>query len=213
MAGPWRDPAGRRAAGGRGVRAASGCAAGRGAGCGAAGGAAGAGRGVAGARRACRRSSPMRRRWRRSLTCWSYRGTGRMPDSGRGRLRVRWARPGRAGMPPGGTRRRVGQEARGRSRHGGGNVGGGGCGKVSRPFRRGGVVPGGEVAGPVRRGWLRLRYGRPGWLAVRVVLAAVVPLVAQFAAPGDPAVPALAVGSLTWLVLTARFDLGPRARR
>jgi hypothetical protein len=48
-------------------------------------------------------------------------------------------------------------------------------------------------------------------LAARVILAAVVPLVAQLTAPGDPAVPALAVGALTWLVLTARFDLARRA--
>ena len=58
-----------------------------------------------------------------------------------------------------------------------------------------------------------MRHGRPGWLMARMVLAAVVPLVAQLAAPGDPAVPALAVGALTWLVLTARFDLAPRAHR
>jgi curved DNA-binding protein CbpA len=70
-----------------------------------------------------------------------------------------------------------------------------------------------EVPGPVERGWARVRYGRPGWLVARVALAVLVPLVAQWAAPGDPAVPALVVGALTWLVLTVRFDLAPRARR
>jgi hypothetical protein len=57
------------------------------------------------------------------------------------------------------------------------------------------------------------QYGRPGWLAVRVIAVVVVPLAAEQAAPGSPAVPALAVGAGTWLVLTARFDLAPRARR
>lgn len=73
--------------------------------------------------------------------------------------------------------------------------------------------PAGEVPGRLRRGWLRVRQGRPGWLVVRVMLAAVVPLVAQLAAAGDPAVPPLAVGAATRLMLTARFDLGSRTRR
>jgi hypothetical protein len=63
------------------------------------------------------------------------------------------------------------------------------------------------------RAWARVWHGRPGWLLARVVLAAVVPLVAQVPAPDDPAVPALAVGAFTWLVLTARLDLAPRVRR
>lgn len=46
-----------------------------------------------------------------------------------------------------------------------------------------------------------------------MILAAVVPLIAQFAAPGNPAAPALVVGASTRLVLTARFDLVPRVRR
>jgi hypothetical protein len=32
-------------------------------------------------------------------------------------------------------------------------------------------------------------------------------------APGDPAVPALGVGAVTWLLLTGRLDLPPCARR
>jgi hypothetical protein len=63
------------------------------------------------------------------------------------------------------------------------------------------------------RGWLRVRYGRPGWLAARVLLAALAVVIAQVAAPGDPAVWALGVGAVTWLVRTARWDLAPRARR
>lgn len=58
-----------------------------------------------------------------------------------------------------------------------------------------------------------MRHGRPGWLVARVALAVLVPLVAQLAAPGDLVVPTLVVRSFTWLVLTARSDLGPRARR
>ena len=48
---------------------------------------------------------------------------------------------------------------------------------------------------------------------MRVGAAAVVPLAAEQAAPGTPAVPVLAVGAGTWLVLTAHFDLAPRSRR
>ncbi len=73
------------------------------------------------------------------------------------------------------------------------------------------VVP---VAGPwLVRGWLRVRHGRPVWLAARVLLAALVIVVAQVAAPGDPAVWALGVGAVTWLIRTGRWDLAPRARR
>jgi hypothetical protein len=64
-----------------------------------------------------------------------------------------------------------------------------------------------------RRGWARVRYGRPAWLAGRVVLAGAVVWVAEVAAPGDPAVPALGVGAATWLVLTGRLDLAPGRRR
>jgi hypothetical protein len=71
------------------------------------------------------------------------------------------------------------------------------------------------AAGPSwwRRGWARVRYGRPVWLAARVVAAGGVVVVAQVAAPGDPAVPAMGVGAVTWLVLTGRLDLAPRVRR
>jgi hypothetical protein len=32
-------------------------------------------------------------------------------------------------------------------------------------------------------------------------------------APGDPALPALGAGAVTWLLLTGRLDLAPCARR
>jgi curved DNA-binding protein CbpA len=82
---------------------------------------------------------------------------------------------------------------------------------VSRSQESAGL--GNEVPGRLQRSWSRVRHGRPGWLALRVVLAVLVPLVASWAAPGDPAVAALGVGSFTWLVLTARFDLASRTRR
>jgi hypothetical protein len=63
------------------------------------------------------------------------------------------------------------------------------------------------------RGWLRVWYGRPAWLAARILLAALVVVIAQVAAPGDPAVWALGVGAVTWLGRTGRWDLAPRARR
>jgi hypothetical protein len=73
------------------------------------------------------------------------------------------------------------------------------------------VVP---VAGPwLVRGWRRVRYGRPGWLAVRFLIAALVVVIAQVVAPGDPAVWALGTGAVTWLVRTGRWDLAPRPRR
>jgi hypothetical protein len=79
---------------------------------------------------------------------------------------------------------------------------------------RAGAAPEQVVSGWwLARGWLRLRYGRPGWLAARVVLAVVVVVVAEVVAPGDPAVWALGVGAVTWLVRTGRWDLAPRARR
>jgi curved DNA-binding protein CbpA len=62
------------------------------------------------------------------------------------------------------------------------------------------------------RGWARVRYGRPVWLAARIVLAGAVVTVAQVVTAGEPAVPALGVGAVTWVVLTGRLDLAPRSR-
>jgi curved DNA-binding protein CbpA len=66
---------------------------------------------------------------------------------------------------------------------------------------------------PGARVWVRLRYGRPGWLAVRAILAAAVVAGAEVVAAGDPAVAGIGVGAFTWLVLTGRLDLAERTRR
>ena len=55
----------------------------------------------------------------------------------------------------------------------------------------------------------RVRSGRPVRLALRFAVAAVAATFGALAAGGGPAGPALAVGAATWLVLTARQDLGP----
>jgi curved DNA-binding protein CbpA len=71
-----------------------------------------------------------------------------------------------------------------------------------------------QAAGPSRwrEVWAQIQHGRPVWLAARIVLAGGLVTGAQLAAPGNPAVPALAVGGVTWLVLTGRLDLAPRSR-
>jgi curved DNA-binding protein CbpA len=76
-----------------------------------------------------------------------------------------------------------------------------------------GRLPVPVAGGVLRRAWLRLRHGRPVLLLARVAVAAGVPLIAEAAVPGDPAIPALAVGAFTWLVLTGRLDLAPRQPR
>jgi hypothetical protein len=55
----------------------------------------------------------------------------------------------------------------------------------------------------------RIGRGRPVRLAIRVGVAAVAATAGVLAAGGGPAGPALAAGAATWLVLTARRDLGP----
>ena len=55
----------------------------------------------------------------------------------------------------------------------------------------------------------RIRRGRPGRLALRVLIAAVLSAVAVAVAGSQPATPALITGALTWLLLTARHDLAP----
>jgi curved DNA-binding protein CbpA len=55
----------------------------------------------------------------------------------------------------------------------------------------------------------RIRRGRPGRLALRVLAAAAASGAAAAAGGSQPAVPALITGALTWLVLTARQDLAP----
>jgi hypothetical protein len=66
----------------------------------------------------------------------------------------------------------------------------------------------------LRRGWVRLRYGRPHWLLVRVLLAAALPVIAYIVRPDDlPTWITLAVGGATWLAATAHLDLAPRSPR
>src|SRR6266702_101542 len=60
----------------------------------------------------------------------------------------------------------------------------------------------------VRIGRVRVGRVRPARLACRVVAAAGVSALAFLVAGRGPAGPALAVGAATWLVLTARRDLG-----
>jgi hypothetical protein len=55
----------------------------------------------------------------------------------------------------------------------------------------------------------RIRRGRPGRLALRVLVAAAASAAVVAAAGSQPAVPALITGALTWLLLTARQDLAP----
>jgi curved DNA-binding protein CbpA len=64
----------------------------------------------------------------------------------------------------------------------------------------------GRARGAIRA---RITGGRPARLALRAGAAAVAATLGLLAAGGGPAGPALAVGAATWLVLTARHDLGP----
>jgi hypothetical protein len=57
----------------------------------------------------------------------------------------------------------------------------------------------------------RVRRGRPARLALRIVAAVAVAAAAVAAAGPHPAAPALFTGVATWLVLTTRHDLAPRA--
>ncbi len=56
----------------------------------------------------------------------------------------------------------------------------------------------------------RVRRGRPAVLTVRVLIVAAVGLGSAALVGSAPATPALITGALTWLLLTARHDLGPR---
>jgi hypothetical protein len=60
-----------------------------------------------------------------------------------------------------------------------------------------------QTAGPLRRA----RAGRPWFLLVRVLVVALVCWGCTTAAGWQPATLALTVGALTWLALTARYDL------
>ncbi len=57
------------------------------------------------------------------------------------------------------------------------------------------------------RFWSRVRRGRPGRLALRIVAAGTVSAGSVLVDGAHPATPALITGALTWLALTARHDL------
>ena len=59
----------------------------------------------------------------------------------------------------------------------------------------------------------RVRYGRPGHLLARAVIAAVLSLVVLQLIPGTTAAPADITGLITWFVLTGRRDLAPPPER
>jgi hypothetical protein len=63
-------------------------------------------------------------------------------------------------------------------------------------------------AGPARL-LTRVRRGRPALLALRLAVVAAVSVTAVAVAGRAPATPALIVGAVTWLMLTARHDLAP----
>ncbi len=66
------------------------------------------------------------------------------------------------------------------------------------------------IPGSGRRGWRPgSGVGRPARLLLRVAIAAAVSVGAIVVAGAQPATPALIVGALTWLLLTARHDLAP----
>ncbi len=59
------------------------------------------------------------------------------------------------------------------------------------------------------RWWARVRRGRPARLALRIAAAAALSIGVALIAGARPATPALITGVLTWLALTARYDLAP----
>ena len=59
----------------------------------------------------------------------------------------------------------------------------------------------------------RVRYGRPGRLLIRAVIAAVLALVILQLIPGTTAAPADITGLITWFALTGRRDLAPPPER
>ena len=70
--------------------------------------------------------------------------------------------------------------------------------------------PDGQRSAPALRLLSRVRCGRPGRLALRILAAVVVAAAAAAAAGPHPAAPALVTGVATWLVVTTRRDLAPR---
>jgi hypothetical protein len=77
---------------------------------------------------------------------------------------------------------------------------------ASRPTAR---VPVRSLARPVALAPARIRHGRPGRLALRVLAAALLAVVAVWAGVGGPAAAGVVAGLVIWLALTARGDLAP----
>ena len=55
----------------------------------------------------------------------------------------------------------------------------------------------------------RIRHGRPGRLALRILAAAAVALLVLHSGAGTPPIAGLLTGIATWLILTSRGDLSP----
>jgi len=70
-----------------------------------------------------------------------------------------------------------------------------------------------RIAGAAFRLAARLRGGRPGLLALRLLAVAAIIAVSWAAVRWQPACPALVTGAVTWLILTGRRDLAPRRDR
>jgi curved DNA-binding protein CbpA len=68
---------------------------------------------------------------------------------------------------------------------------------------------GGPASHPGRRMLVRIRRGRPVFLALRLAIAAAVSAATITLAGLAPATPAVITGAITWLLLTARHDLAP----
>jgi curved DNA-binding protein CbpA len=119
---------------------------------------------------------------------------------------ARWGRLGRATRERGAS---GGASARGGNPTGGGSPvsGGGRAGPAAAPS---GAVPlNGQRGLTAGRLLSRLRRGRVVRLALRVAIAAAISAGAAVVAGAQPATPALVVGALTWLLVTARNDLAP----
>jgi curved DNA-binding protein CbpA len=115
-----------------------------------------------------------------------------------------------ADLSSGASWRRLGRATRERAATGGDPAGGGGrTGPAAAPP---GAVPlNGQRGLAAGRLLSRLRRGRVVRLVLRVAIAAAISAGAAAVAGAQPATPALIVGALTWLLVTARNDLAPPA--
>jgi hypothetical protein len=95
-----------------------------------------------------------------------------------------------------------------------GDAAGGGAGGVAastaRPAAKATRADVARLPSPVRLVW-RMRNGRPAILALRLAIAVVVTWTCVAVAGWQPATLAIAVGVLTWLIRTSRYDLATPA--